>query len=207
MNSKHVLPLKAESFAMLVKQIRALFDKADIFEVWLDLMKVKGDLAVIQNHFQKPLIAKSNSLDMLKRAAKAGMTYIDIPHDLAEDAEFKNLLNNKKNKVIRSYHNFEETPENLLEIIKDLDSKKCDLIKIATQINLKSDNAILLSLLEIPKYKGRLIVTGMGKLSRELRIKAPLAGSVFFYAPLEARHASADGQLSKAELEKEWKIH
>lgn len=118
--------------------------------------------------------------------------------------EFKNLLNNKKNRVIRSYHNFEETPENLLKIIEELDSKKCDLIKIATKVNSEEDAKRLLALLEITKYKGRLIVTGMGEKSREVRIKAPLMGSVFFYAPLDARYASAEGQMTITDLRKIW---
>ncbi len=207
MNSKHVLPIKAESFALLVKQLRLFYDKADMFEIWLDVMKVKGDLAVIQNHFHKPLIAKSDSLDLLRRAATAGMQYIDIPHDLEETLEFKNLLNNKKNKVIRSYHNFEITPpkEELIEIIKAM--KKADLIKIATKVNSESDNDTLLSLLEIPEFKDSLIITGMGELARRVRIEAPLKGSVFFFAPLDARYATAEGQLTISELEKEWKIH
>ncbi len=209
MNSKHVLPIKAETFGLLVKQLRLFYEKADMFEIWLDVMKVKGDLAVIQNHFNKPLIAKSNSLDLLRRAATAGMRYIDIPHDLDETLEFKNLLKNKKNKVIRSYHNYESTPsvEELIKIIKELISKKADLIKIATKVTNNSDNDILLSLLEIPEFKDRLIICGIGDLARRVRIEAPLKGSVFFFAPLDSRYASAEGQLTKAELEKEWEIH
>lgn len=208
MKSKHILPLKAESFVLLVNQLRLYFDQADLFEINLDLMKVKGDLAVIQDRYKKPLIAKSNSLDLLRRGVTAGMYFVDLPHDLEESLEFKNLLKNKKPKVIRSYHNFKNTPsmEELIKIIEELDSKTADYIKIATQINHYEDSEILLSLLDIPGFKGRLVITGMGEQSRRVRIEAPLKGSVFYYAPLNEKFKTAEGQLSKAELEKEWGI-
>lgn len=201
MNSKHVLPLSAPSFVLLVTQLRAYIDKADIFEIHVDEMKVKGDLAVINATFKKPFIAKTNSLDLMKRAVTANMEYADIPHDFVIDMELKNLLKNKNTKVIRSYHNFEETPLNLEEI---LDSLEGDLLKISTQVNSDSDNDRLLALLDNPKYKDQLIVTGMGELARRTRIEAPLRGSVFFYAPLDERMKSAEGQLTISELEKEW---
>lgn len=208
MKSKHILPLKAESFVLLVNQLRLYFDQADLFEINLDLMKVKGDLAVIQDRYKKPLIAKSNSLDLLRRGVTAGMYFVDLPHDLEENLEFKNLLKNKKPKVIRSYHNFEKTPsrEELIKTIEALNSKTADYIKVATQIIDDEDSDALLSLLEIPSFKGRLIITGMGEKSRRVRIEAPLKGSVFYYAPLNEKFKTAKGQLSKAELEKEWGI-
>lgn len=206
MNSKHVLPIFAESFVLLVTQLRAFYAKADIFEIHVDKMKVKGDLAVIKSNFKKPFIAKTISLDLMKRAIIANFDYADLTHDFTEDMELKNLIKNKKTKIIRSFHDFEKTPtkDELIKILEDLDKRGADLLKISTQVLKDSDNDILLSLLEEEKYKNRLIITGMGDLARRTRIEAPLKGSVFFYAPLDTQQSSAEGQLTIDELEKEW---
>jgi 3-dehydroquinate dehydratase type I len=207
-NSQHVLPIQPESFVYLVKLIKEHYDEADVFEVWLDKMRVKGDLAVIQKHFDKPIIGKSEKLDMLKRAAKAGLTYVDVPHDLKTDLEFKTLAKNKETKVIRSYHNFEMTPpyDVLTDVLDKMKEDGADFLKIATHINNDEDEEKLFSLLKEPHFHGRLIITGMGDKSRNLRIKAPIKGSVFYYAPVNVTLATAPGQLSRAELEQEWKM-
>lgn len=209
MKAKHVLPIKPESFILLVKTLRNFADKADIIELWLDEMRVKGDLKVIVNTFKKPFIGKSSSLDMLKRAATAGMEYLDVPYDLELDNEFSTLITNKKTKIIRSYHNFKETPskEELITILNEMQKSKPTLFKIATYINNDKDAKTLLDLLLEPDFKDKLIVTGMGNLAREVRIKAPIMGSIFYYAPVKGTEVSAIGQISKEELEKEWQVN
>ncbi len=101
MISLRVLPIKTESFALLVKRLKRQLNDADIFEIDLDFMRVKGDLAVIQRYFGKPMIAKSHTLDLLRRGVKAGMTYAEMPWDLETDLEFETLANNKGTKLIR----------------------------------------------------------------------------------------------------------
>ncbi len=95
MNEKRVLCLNPETFSLLVRQLRKFHDDADLFEVDLDNMKVKGDLRVIQNSFDKPLIGCTSSLDMAKRAAKACLPFVKIPKELPLDDEFKTLIKNK----------------------------------------------------------------------------------------------------------------
>lgn len=203
MKSKHVLPIKSPSFALLVRRLKKEASKAEVLELHLDNMRVKGDLAVINNHFNRPFIAKSMSQDLLRRGIKAGFAYADADLSIPITLEFKNLLKNKGAKLIRSYHNYEETPQNLEEILQEL-AKEGDLLKIATQVNSPEDNQSLLALLDLPNYKNKLIITGMGPLGRETRIKAPLQGSIFYYAPLTEKAATAPGQLTKTELEQEW---
>jgi 3-dehydroquinate dehydratase type I len=192
---------------MLVKEMKKNLEAADVFEIWLDDMRVKGDLAVIQKFFKKPLIAKSDSLDMLKRGVKAGMTYVDVPHGLPLDSEFRTLVKNKGTKVIVSYHNYEVTPTYnfLLDILEEMRETSADFFKIATHIHTEEDEQKLFDLLKELHFRGRLIVTGMGDNSRRVRIQAPVRGSVFYYAPINATLATAAGQLTRAELEKEWR--
>jgi 3-dehydroquinate dehydratase type I len=205
MNSKHVLPVQEESFAMLVKRLKACVGQADIYEIWLDQMKVRGDLAVIRNYFGTPILAKSESLDLLKRAVKAGLDYIDVPHDLEVDLDFSTMAKNKGATIIRSYHNFKETPQNLEQILKDMDAAGGQLLKIAAQNDTAEDSQRLLDLLKLPKYKDRLIIAGMGADAETIRVQAPLQGSVMYFAPLTHEEASAPGQLTKDELSLLWK--
>jgi len=100
MTEKRVLKLNPESFLLLVKQLRKFKDDADLFEVDLDNMKVKGDLKVIQNSFDKPIIGCTSTLDMAKRAAKATLPYVKIPKDLELDDEFLTLVNNKGTELL-----------------------------------------------------------------------------------------------------------
>jgi len=193
---------------MLVKQLKKHIAHADIFEIWLDDMRVKGDIAVIQKFFKKPMMGKSENLDMIKRAVKAGLYYVDVPHDLQTDPEFDSLVKNKDVKIVRSFHDFEGTPglQDLQQTLEEMDASGAHILKIATQVTSSADADTLMQLLELPKYKGRLVVTGMGELAREVRIHAPLKGSLFYYAPVEGIAPSASGQISKDELEREWAL-
>ena len=89
------MKLNPESFVLLVKQLRHFHDDADLFEVDLDNMRVKGDLRVIQQSFDKPIIGCTRTLDMAKRAAKSTLPFVKIPKDLELDDEFKTLIKNK----------------------------------------------------------------------------------------------------------------
>lgn len=103
---KKIIPVRVPSFALLVKFLKLNLDKADAFEVNLDAMRVKGDLAVIQAYFKKPLIARSESMDLLKRAAKSNWPYVILPEGMQPDLEFRNLLKNKGTRVLHSLEDF-----------------------------------------------------------------------------------------------------
>lgn len=97
-----ILKLTTPSFVLLVRQLRKHFDEADAFEFDLDLMRVKGDLAVIRMQFQKPLIARTTHLDLAKRAVKAGLYMVKIPADLEVDMDFQTMVKNKKVLIVTS---------------------------------------------------------------------------------------------------------
>jgi hypothetical protein len=101
MNSIRIKRITPPSFALLVRQLKKYSKDADGFEVDLDAMRVKGDLAVIKKAFPKVLIAKATSLDLARRGAKAGWDYVHVPEDLETDLEFKTLTNNKGVQLIR----------------------------------------------------------------------------------------------------------
>ncbi len=103
MESKRVLHLQPETFLLLVKQLRHFEKDAEIFEINLDSMRVKGDLRVIKNTFpKKEFIGISKSLDLLKAAAIAGWETLRVPSDLLLDAEFTSLVKNRGTRLLAS---------------------------------------------------------------------------------------------------------
>lgn len=96
MESQSRVQIKALSFAHLVKQLKLKLHEADEFEVDIDFMKVKGDLAVIATYFVgKRLIGRTTSLDLAKRVVKSNWHAVRTPLEFMEDMEFQNLVKNK----------------------------------------------------------------------------------------------------------------
>jgi hypothetical protein len=96
MKSLSVIKIEVPSFAMLVKRLKRIVNDADVFELNLDAMLIKGDLAVILHYFGKPIIARSETLDLLRRGIKAGFPYAIVPKGMELNLEFTTLVNNKK---------------------------------------------------------------------------------------------------------------
>jgi shikimate dehydrogenase len=100
-------------------------------------------------------------------------------------------------EVIASYHNFEETPDNLVEIVGKAFGCDAAIAKVATQVNRWADNRRLLDLLAKPNPKP-LIISGMGDIGQITRLVGPSRGSFLSYAA-SARKA-APGQMNVTEM-------
>lgn len=101
MDSKRVIQLSPPTFLLLVKQLRHFEKDAEVFEINLDGMKVKGDLKVIKNTFKnKQFVGVSNSLALLKAAAIAGWEMLKVPESMEVDAEFTSLVKNRGTRLL-----------------------------------------------------------------------------------------------------------
>jgi 3-dehydroquinate dehydratase type I len=108
------------------------------------------------------------------------------------------------NKVIASYHNYKETPENktLEKLINEMETYKPEIYKFSTLCNTREDSLKLLTLLlKLKKDKKKFLVFGMGELGKIVRIYGALWGNEFNFAPAEESGKSAPGQLVKTKLE------
>lgn len=180
----------------------------DFAEIRLDLMEV--ELSDIPGLFSggKRLIAtcrpgKENAerrKELLLECIRHGAALVDIEHDAEE--EYRNFLLQEAKKlgtrVILSYHNHERTPSfaELEGLIRKGFGFDADYFKIACRTDSPSDAARLLGLLGDPKMKGRLVVVGMGRSGRAVRVFAPFFGSPFTYASYAPGMETAQGQLS-----------
>jgi 3-dehydroquinate dehydratase type I len=111
-------------------------------------------------------------------------------------------------RLILSHHDFRRTPplEKLRAIVARGLSLGADLVKVACLVNSGRAAARLLSILAEPRFQKRVLVTGMGKKGRIVRIAAPLLGSPFTYAAPVRGRGTAPGQLALAEMERVFRI-
>ena len=160
-------------------------------EVYFDTIKdltLDGIKEICSAHTN--IIAKTQKY--IPEVIEAGVSWIDID-------EYKKI-SKKKTKIIISYHNYTETPENLEEIVEKGFNFGADAVKIACFVNSKNDNIKLLGLLE--KYKS-LIIIGMGVKGRITRLLSPLLGGLFTYASREEGKETAPGQLPYITMKEE----
>lgn len=97
-------------------------------------------------------------------------------------------------QLIRSYHNFDNTPENLEEIIEAM--PPADLFKIATFARSTCD---ALRMLLLVRKRSNLIGLCMGERGAITRILSPLVHNPLHFCAIE--EPAAPGQLSAEELQ------
>jgi 3-dehydroquinate dehydratase/shikimate dehydrogenase len=125
----------------------------------------------------------------LMAAARLHAAYIDI--------ELKHMpgeFDKNSSKLIVSYHNFSETPQNLKEIYNQIANTDADIVKIATMAKTKSDAGRMIGLIEYaPKPIIGICMGELGKITRQ----HPKNYLTFKCLPGKA---SAPGQLTINEL-------
>ena len=181
-------------------------------EIRLEEMKIgNGELKKLFGHKGVETIAtcRLGKISDAERKARlleaigAGAAYVDVEVDASDDVEEAVVAAAKKAgcKVIVSFHDYEKTPlrPELEKIIDWCFESGADIAKIACKVNSDADAARLLGLLESKK---KLAVVGMGQKGRLVRIVAPLLGSCIAFASKGKGKETADGQMTKEEMEK-----
>ncbi len=186
--------IKGPSFSEASEQIRLSQNKAGILEFRCDLFSFEAVDALMQQTSLPVILtlrpkrygggfsgSEKKRLFLLNRLAALKPAYIDIEHDVDEAPEGV--------KIIRSYHNFTETPQAL-----PLDLKG-DIVKIAAMAGSTAD---ALRLLLSVKFHPHVIGISMGEKGSVSRILSPFALNPFTYACL--KESTAPGQLLADEL-------
>jgi 3-dehydroquinate dehydratase type I len=146
-------------------------------------------------------ISKQERKELLMAAIEGGAKWIDL--EIESDFDYCSSLiafaREKACKVIISYHNYDYTPDSLLlgKVVNEARKKQADLVKIATQVNSRADNARLLCLYNhgIP-----VLAIGMGPMGKITRIAALELGAPFTFVSMDAQHQTAPGQLHEEQL-------
>jgi len=145
--------------------------------------------------------------ELLLSAIESGASFVDI--EVENRDEYKkgviSAARKKGCKVIVSSHNYNRTPScaELGQVLDWCFDSGADIAKIACMVNSEQDCARLLGLLDDHR---KIVVVGMGKSGRIVRIAAPLLGSPFTFASLGNGKETADGQINKEEMEQIMKL-
>ena len=126
--------------------------------------------------------------------------YIDFEYFSHMDA-FQQMLN--FSNLVLSYHNFDETPENLMEAFSELTALAPRVVKIAVMPESEQDVLDLINYTRGFKTlnpEQEYATMSMGKLGRISRLSGDVFGSSWSFASLE--HVSAPGQIALADMKK-----
>ncbi|KYC44612.1 MAG: Shikimate dehydrogenase [Candidatus Methanofastidiosum methylothiophilum] len=187
--------------------------KGDLAEIRIDLVKDLNLLELSRRFDKKRIIVTNRKKDEgglfegnesqrilpLIDAIKIGFGFVDIEFSSIDSLDallLKKREFNSDTNVIGSYHNFEDTPSNLNEILSEVKNKGQDIIKIVTFANDISDNLIIRNLLLSKKDGNKKIISFlMGERGEVSRVLCCSWGSFTSYAPLKNLAATAPGQI------------
>lgn len=103
-------------------------------------------------------------------------------------------------KVICSWHNFEETPEDLIQHYERMAATPVALVKLATKCNQIGDCLRLFALIEHAQGRKPIIALGMGMPGLSTRVLSPSRGALLTFGALQRGAESAPGQPTVADL-------
>jgi 3-dehydroquinate dehydratase / shikimate dehydrogenase len=183
---------------------------ADLFEIRGDMI-LDLDLLTILRSRTKPLVftcrsakeggrwadSESKRRSVLLEAVKRGFDYVDVEYR----AEFLDVIIEKSgNGLLLSYHDLEETPDDLGEIYSRMCAKGADIVKIAVTPRSIGDVGRLVELCRrAAEGNGKpLIGVALGPMGLITRIAAGRHGAPFTYASAAAGAEAAPGQVPAA---------
>ncbi len=137
--------------------------------------------------------SEKQRLLLIRTAIAEGVDYVDLEEDIA--AEIPRF---GKTQRIISYHNFQETPDDVEEIHGRLASLNADVVKLATMAHSPHDYLRMLRLVKEAKVPTTAFC--MGDIGTPSRILTGKFGAPFTYATFHVERTMAPGQLSWAAM-------
>lgn len=221
------VPIIETQLTAFLKAIRAAAQHADAIELRLDYLSDDSSqlinalrLRPLRDQLAKPLILTyrpreqggQKDLTLAERAsfwrtfaAWELIAYADLELDLVEHlAQTQPPL--PWEKIICSWHNFAETPDNLLELYERMAATPAAVVKIATQAQRITDCARVFQLLEHARGKKPVIALAMGWPGLMTRVLALSRGAWLTFGALRRGAESAAGQPTADELNNLYRI-
>ena len=191
---------------MVVLEHQALADKgAELIELRLDWLSRLPDLGRLLHERPTPVVvtcrrpsdkghwrhSEDQRLVLLRSAIVSEVDYIDLEADVADQ-----IPRYGKTKRIISHHDFDETPDDLEAIHKELCTHDPDIIKLVTMANQPGDMVRMLQFVEQANRQIPTIGFCMGEFGVASRILCGKYGAPFTYATFSSERELAPGQLS-----------
>ncbi|MCR9199400.1 MAG: shikimate dehydrogenase [Planctomycetaceae bacterium] len=181
--------------------------KAELVELRVDWMRKRPDIGRLLTDRPTPVVVTCRRREdkglwkgteeqrqtLLREAIIAGAEYVDIEEDIAPS-----IPRYGDTKRIVSYHNFDETPDDLEKIYGRMTKCDPDIIKIVTMANSPLDNVRLLQLAknaDVPT-----VAFCMGEMGLPSRVLCARTGAPFTYAGFSREREMAPGQLTYEEM-------
>ncbi len=192
---------------------------ADIIEWRADFLPKEAILQVAPAIFEK--FAGRELLFTLRTRAEGGeidldsAEYVQIIKDVAQlyqpeyiDFEYfshKDVFEEMLDfpNLVLSYHNFQETPDNMMEILSELTSLTPKVVKVSVMAHTEQDVLDLMNFTRGFKTlnpEQEYVTISMGKMGKVSRITSDVTGSSWSFASLD--EASAPGQISLSSMKK-----
>lgn len=192
---------------------------ADIIEWRADFLPKEAILQVAPAIFEK--FAGRELLFTLRTRAEGGeidldsAEYVQIIKDVAQlyqpeyiDFEYfshKDVFEEMLDfpNLVLSYHNFQETPDNMMEILSELTSLTPKVVKVSVMAHTEQDVLDLMNFTRGFKTlnpEQEYVTISMGKVGKVSRITSDVTGSSWSFASLD--EASAPGQISLSSMKK-----
>ena len=206
-----------------IEEVQAIdvtrYEDADIIEWRADFLAKEAILQVAPAIFEK--FAGRELLFTLRTRSEGGEIdlsseeYVQIIKDVAQlyqpeyiDFEYfshKDVFDQMLDfpNLVLSYHNFQETPDNMMEILSELTSLTPKVVKVSVMAHTEQD---VLDLMNYTRGFKTLnpeqdyVTISMGKVGKVSRITSDVTGSSWSFASLD--EASAPGQISLSSMKK-----
>ncbi len=193
--------------AMIAEYQHFADEGADLVELRLDYIGRHIDLRRLLANRPCPLIitcrrredggrwekTEEERLMILRSAIASGVDYVDLEEDIADK-----IPRYGSTKRIVSFHNFEETPEDLEELHARLASLDADIVKIATMANSFTDSIRMLRLAKTADMP--TIALCMGEMGMVTRILALKHGAPFTFSAPKVGRKIAPGQIAYEDM-------
>lgn len=213
-NGKICISVCAETADELIKLIKCAEDLADVIEIRFDCLnhlQFKKFLFDFQNLKQKNFLAtfrpkeqggkREISLSERRKfwefvSNASNVIYCDIEPDLQK--KFARL---RVNSLISSFHDFQNSTDNLTNTYEELAETDPEIIKIAVRTDDITDTIPIWKLLGKAKSENKEIIPiAMGECGKWTRILGLAHGAFMTYAALDAGRETAPGQVSARDL-------
>ena len=126
--------------------------------------------------------------------------YLDLEFEVPLDFCQKLKKISPKTQLVRSYHNFIDTPENLTEILENMINPIFSVYKIITTAQSIVDTLRVLQFVKTHSKKHTLIAHAMGEVGEVSRILGKIFGNCWTYAGVSNEEHLAPGLLTLDEL-------
>jgi 3-dehydroquinate dehydratase/shikimate dehydrogenase len=176
---------------------------AKFIELRLDFLAKAVDFPRLFPHKKCPWVAtirrtvdggrwrgsEEDRMMVLRQAIVSGFDWVDLESDIADKVpRFRDV------KRIVSYHNFNETPDDIEQIYERMTKQDADVLKIVTMAQHPKDCARVLNILR--NAKKLTVGHCMGEIGLPSRILSLKYGAPFMYAAFNKERGISPGLLS-----------